>query len=151
MEKLLNLKCRNCGDLVSEERVEAGYDYCMKPACVAACIRPLNVVAVGVNKSNDQLVLREQLDIPQIVARTRADGGQFGPAQSPALRRPESLTDGQRISRMREELEARLQNCHDEAERTKLVDAYNGRVRRMNIRFRRIGLYSESDSSRRAR
>ena len=55
------------------------------------------------------------------------------------------------FSRMREELEARLQNCHDEAERTKLVDAYNGRVRRMNIRFRRIGLYSESDSSRRAR
>jgi hypothetical protein len=151
VEKHLNLTCRNCGDLVSEERAGAGYDYCMKPACVQACIRPLNVVAVGVNKSNEQLVLREQLDIPRIAARARADGGQFGPAHRPTRRQPGALTDGQRIRRMRAELEARLKNCTDPAERTRLIDAYNGRVRRMNIRFRRIGLYTESDSGRRAR
>ncbi len=56
-----NLKCRHCGDRVPEERADAGYDYCLKPDCVEACIRPLNVVAVAVNKSNDQLALREQL------------------------------------------------------------------------------------------
>jgi len=44
----------------------------MMPTCVEACIRPLNVVAIAVNKSNEQLALREQLDIPRI-----------GPSSSP--------------------------------------------------------------------
>jgi len=142
----LNLKCRHCGDLVPEERSTAGYDYCMKTACVEACISPLNVVAVGVNKSNDQLVLREQLDIARIAARTRTDGGQYGLAGRPAPREPEVLTDGQRITRMRRELETLLEACGDPVERAKLIDAYNARVRRMNIRFRRIGLYRERDA-----
>jgi hypothetical protein len=139
------LNCRHCGDVVSEERAEAGFDYCMKPECVEACIRPLNVVAVAVNKSNDQLALREQLDIPKIVARTRTEGGQYGPALRPPPPEPEVLTDGQRITRMRAELETRLETCEDPADRAKLIDAYNARVRRMNIRYRRIGLYGESD------
>ncbi len=113
----------------------------MKPACVEACIRPLNVVAVGVNKSNDQLALREQLDIPRFAGRTRADGGQYGAADRPARREPEVLTDGQRITRMRQDLEAQLEECGDEVEQAKLIDEYNARVRRMNIRYRRIGLY----------
>jgi hypothetical protein len=148
MENCLNTKCRNCGDPVSEERADAGYDYCMKPRCVEVCIRPLNVVAVGVNKSNAQLALREQLDIPRIVARTRTDGGQYGIPHRPARLEPEVLTDGQRITRMRRDLEARLEVCGDQAERAKLIDAYNARVRRMNIRYRHIGLYRESESSR---
>ena len=142
----LNLKCRNCGDLVSEDRAEAGYDYCMKPSCVEACMRPLNLVAVGVNKSNDQLVLREQLDIPLIAAGTRADGGQYGVARRPARRKLEVLTDGQRIARMRRNLEARLEACENQVERTRLIDSYNAQLRRMNIRFRRTGLYSKSES-----
>jgi hypothetical protein len=116
----------------------------MKAACVEACIRPLNVVAVGVNKSNDQLVLREHLDIPQIAGRSRTDGGQYGARHRPPRREPEALTDGQRITRMREVLEAGLETCADPAERAKLIDAYNARVRRMNIRYRRTGLYNES-------
>jgi hypothetical protein len=152
----LNLKCRRCGDPVSEERTDAGYDYCMKPACVEACIRPLNVVAIAVNKSNDQLALREQLDIPRIGGRSRVDGGQYGVAYRPAQREPEVLTDGQRIARRRQVLEARLEDRDDKAERARLIDAYNARVRRMNIRYRRSGLYREIDppataSSRRAR
>jgi hypothetical protein len=148
MENRLKLKCRNCGDVVSEERADAGYDYCVKPACVEACIRPLNVVAVGVNKSNDQLALREQLDIPRIAARTRTDGGQYGIAHRPERRQPEVLTDGQLITRMRLDLEALLADCRDPAERANLIDAHNARVRRMNIRYRRTGLYRESDSTR---
>jgi hypothetical protein len=139
----LNMKCRHCGDPVSKERTDAGYDYCMKPACVEVCKRPLNVVAVGVNKSNDQLVLREQLDIPQIAARTRNDGGQYGVAHQPERRGPEVLTDGQRIARMRQDLEVRLEACKDPVERARLIDAYNARVRRMNIRYRRTGRYRD--------
>jgi len=53
------------------------------------------------------------------------------------------LTDGQRIERMRRRLEARLRDCTDDGERTSLIDAYNSQVRRMNIRYRRTGLYRE--------
>jgi hypothetical protein len=149
LENRLNVKCRNCGDLISRERADAGYDYCVKPACVEICIRPLNVVAVGVNKSNDHLTLREQLDIPRIVARTRTDGGQYGIAHRPEQpRQAEVLTDGQRIARMRQDLEALLAECGDQAERANLIDAHNARVRRMNIRYRRTGLYRESDAPR---
>ena len=147
-EKRSKLNCRQCGESVPEERIDAGYDYCVKPACVEACLRPLNVVAIAVNKSNDQLALREQLDIPAIVSRTRTDGGQYGAAHRPPTREPRVLTDGQRIARMREVLEARLEACQDPVERARLIDTYNARVRRMNIRFRRMGLYSQSDPRR---
>ena len=56
------------------------------------------------------------------------------------------LTDGQRIERMRRRLETRLRGCTDEAERTRLIDAYNSQVRRMNIRYRRTGLYRQDAS-----
>jgi len=145
---VLTLQCRNCGDPVSEERVDAGFEYCMKPACVEACIRPLNVVAIAVNKSNEQLALREQLDIPRIAARTQTDGGQFGVPVRREQPEPEVLTDGQRITRMRRALESRLELCGDESERARLIDAYNADVRRMNIRYRRSALYREHARSR---
>ncbi len=47
------MKCRNCGGEFSAERAELGYDYCTSPACVEACLEPLNVVAVAVNKAAD--------------------------------------------------------------------------------------------------
>lgn len=142
------LDCRHCGDVVSKERVDAGYDYCMQEKCVEACLRPLHVVAVAVNKSNDQLVLREQLDIPRVSSSARADGGQYGAPRRPLRREPRVLTDGQKIARMRQELELRLESCKDPVERAKLIDAHNARVRGMNIRFRRIGLYRESGPPR---
>ena len=148
MEIRLKFTCRNCGDVVGRERLEAGYDYCLKPGCLEACIRPLNLVAVAVNKSNDQLVLLEQLDIPRVVSRTRTDGGQFGAALRPPRREPRVLTDGQRIARMRRDLEARLAACEDDVERARLIDAYNSRVRTMNIRYRRTGLYRQADEGR---
>ena len=93
------MDCRHCGDVVSKERVDAGYDYCMQEKCVEACLRPLHVVAVAVNKSNDQLVLREQLDIPRVSSSARADGGQYGAPRRPLRREPRVLTDGQKIAR----------------------------------------------------
>ena len=81
-----------------------------------------------------------------------ADGGQYGAVHRPARREPKALTDGQRITRMRQDLEAQLDDCGSEAERAKLIDAYNAQVRRMNIRFRRTGPVpgERPDSRRRA-
>jgi hypothetical protein len=42
---------------------------------------------------------------------------------------------------MRRQLEAELEECTDQAERSRLIDTYNAQVHRMNIRYRRIGLY----------
>ena len=108
-------------------------------------MRALNVVAIHVNKSNDQYALREQLDIPEIAGSTRIEGGQYGVPHRARVRDPEVLTDGQRIHRMRLALEARLAGCTDKRERSRLIDAYNSRVRRMNIRYRRTGLYREEE------
>ena len=136
------LKCKNCGDALPVERSKSGYDYCTKPACVEVCMRSPNVVAIHVNKSNDQYVLRKDLNIPQVAGRTRVDGGHYGaPPRPRRTSRSGSLTDGQRIDRMRRELEAELEECTDQAERSRLIDTYNAQVRRMNIRYRRIGLY----------
>jgi len=49
---------------------------------------------------------------------------------------------------MRHKLEAQLEKCRDPDERARLIDAYNARVRRMNIRFRRIGLYIAGERTR---
>ncbi|HEX4219040.1 MAG TPA: hypothetical protein VHZ02_11760 [Acidimicrobiales bacterium] len=136
------VNCKNCGDALPEERRSSGYDYCTAPACVEACLRGPNVLAIHVNKSNDQYVLRKDVDIPQVVGGTRVDGGHYGaPPRPHRPSRPRSLTDGQQIDRMRRELDATLEKCVDKAERSRLIDTYNARVRRMNIRYRRMGLY----------
>lgn len=48
--------CKNCGDHYSDDRMEAGFDYCMDDECVAECMRPPMVVVLGVHKSNPQVV-----------------------------------------------------------------------------------------------
>jgi hypothetical protein len=137
------LNCRYCGDVIPEERTQGGYDYCVKQECSEQGLRGLNVVAIHVNKSNDQYALREQLEIPEIAGGAHVDGGQYGIRHRSARRQPEVLTDGQRIERMRRRLEARLRDTTDVAERSRLIDAYNSQVRRMNIRYRHTGLYRE--------
>lgn len=138
------MNCTYCGDTIPEERAQAGYDYCVKQECSEQGLRALNVVAIHVNKSNDQFALREQLDIPEIEGGAQVDGGQYGIRHRQPRRERKVLTDGQRIDRMRRRLEARLDDCTDEDERARLIDAYNGQVRRMNIRYRRTGLYQEN-------
>lgn len=137
------LNCRYCGVELPQERSKEGFDYCVKEACVERGMRPLNVVAISVNKSNDQYALREQLGIPEHAGGTVVDGGQFGIPHRPRRREPEVLTDGQRIDRMRRRLEAELRNCTNKVERSRLIRAHNAEVRKMNIRYRRTGLYRE--------
>lgn len=106
-------------------------------------MRPLHVVAISVNKSNDQYALREQLDIPEHAGGILVDGGQYGIPHRPRRREPEILSDGQKIKAMRRRLEDQLRGATSNAERSKLIRAYNARVRTMNIRYRRAGLYRE--------
>ncbi|MBO0715537.1 MAG: hypothetical protein J2P59_12330 [Acidimicrobiales bacterium] len=137
------MNCRYCGEELPRERSTEGFDYCVKADCVERGMRPLNVVAISVNKSNDQYALREQLDIPEHAGGTLVDGGQYGIPHRPRRREPEVLSDGQKIKRMRRHLEDQLRSCTSKTERSRLIRAYNAQLRTMNIRYRRAALYRE--------
>jgi hypothetical protein len=132
------LSCRNCGGEFSAERAELGYDYCTRPACVEACLEPLNVVAVSVNKAADQYVLREHLRLPKHLAESSIDAGSLGPRfrKPPAPRRPKSTSDA--IAELESELDAELAVEDDPARRRKLMNDHNAKLRRLNIRYRRV-------------
>ena len=129
------MNCRNCGEGFSAERAELGYDYCTRPACVEACLEPLNVVAVSVSKAADQYVLREHLRLPEHVAKSSIDGesGSLGLRfrRTSTHRRPRSTADA--IA----ELDAKLAGEADPARRRKLINDHNAKLRRLDIRFRR--------------
>ena len=132
------MSCRNCGGEFSAERAELGYDYCTRPACVKACLEPLNVVAVSVNKAADQYVLREHLRLPKHLAESSIDAGSLGPRfrKPPAPRRPKSTADA--IAELESELDAQLAVEDDPARRRKLMNDHNAKLRRLNIRYRRV-------------
>ena len=98
--------CVTCGDPLLPERAER-YVYCMKPECREQNARPLEIVAVGVNKAAEQYVAltdrtREEMEtgrykrVPDFASRTRrrsavkrvgstgAPGGERRPRKSPA-------------------------------------------------------------------
>jgi hypothetical protein len=132
------LRCRNCGEEFSAERAELGYDYCTNRPCVEACLEPLDVVAVSVNKAADQYVLREHLHLPKHVAESSIDGsGSLGLRfrKPPAHRRPPSTSDA--IAQLESELDAKLAGEDDPARRRKLINDHNAKLRRLNIRYRR--------------
>ena len=121
------------------ERAELGYDYCTSPACVEACLEPLNVVAVSVNKAADQYVLKEHLRLPKHVAKSSIDGsGSLGLRfrKTPRPRRPRSTSDA--IAELESELDAQLAAETDPGRRRKLMNDYNAKLRRLDIRYRRI-------------
>jgi hypothetical protein len=134
------LNCRNCGDEFSADRAAAGYDYCTSAACVEACMKPLNVVAVAVNKASDQYVQRKHLDLPQHPSRTAAteewDGlGAMATRSEPKPATPKGTAD--RIRELEAELDTALAGEPDPERRRKLINDHNARLRRLNIRYRR--------------
>jgi hypothetical protein len=100
----------------------------------------LNVVAVSVNKAADQYLLREHLHLPEHVAKSSIDAGSgsldLRAGKTPKLRRPRSTSDA--IAQLESELDARLAGEADPARRRKLTNDHNAKVRRLNIRYRRI-------------
>jgi len=138
------VSCRNCGADVPQERVELGYDYCTRRDCVAVCLRGHEVVAVGVNKAADQYVRRADLDLPAVPPSTVVPGDQNYPPFAPRRprRRPplEVLSDAGRIATLEAELDEQLARLgpDDRAERLRLINAFNAKLRGFNIRYRTL-------------
>ena len=135
------MQCKNCGNELAPERSELGYDYCTEPACVDACLKALNVVAVHVNKASDQYVLREQLDLPDHKPMRSIDPG-WTPLFTTRSGAPRTSTRTkstlEAINGLEAELDAALAGESDPRVRNKLVNDYNAKLRRFDIRYRRI-------------
>jgi hypothetical protein len=138
--EVCGLKCRHCGARLESERIELGYDYCTRDECVEACFEPLDVVAVAVNKASDQYVLKRDLGWtdPQPRPPVRDEGGWLSglaPRTPPKTVAPRTSAD--RIADLETQLEADLAVEDDPVRRAKLVNDFNARLRRLNIRYRR--------------
>jgi hypothetical protein len=141
------VQCRQCEEELTPERAALGYDYCTRPECVEACFEPVDVVALGVNKAADQYLLRRHLDIPEPTARTSGDApddsfGALNLVGKPPTARSQSRTTtakstAAKIAALEAELDAALACEQDPAQRRKLVDDHNARLRQLNIRYRR--------------
>ena len=148
------MQCRNCGDAVDPQRVELGYDYCLKPECQARCVKRVLLASVGVNKAADHYAAAEDLlPPPTPVAGAVPDDGDDDyegdvaprPRRTAAPRpRPSTLDRLQALGR---ELDAAIARDYDRfcrgeitaaemhAERQRMIRAYNGVVRAENIRY----------------
>ena len=62
----LRLQCRNCGDVVDPQRVELGYDYCLKQECQQRCMKRVRLAAIGVNKAADYYARAEEMSVPSL-------------------------------------------------------------------------------------
>jgi hypothetical protein len=143
------LECKHCGEKFSDERAELGYDYCTRAACIAACRKPLNVVAVHVNKASDQYVLREHLDLPEHRPTGSGEpdwaaepgGAVLGALPAPtrrAARAGRAETTLAAINELEAELDGALARETDPQRRNKLINDYNASLRQYDIRYRRI-------------
>jgi hypothetical protein len=134
------LQCRNCGARLTAERAELGYDYCTREECVDACFEPLDVIAVAVNKASDQYVLKRDLEWSERRAHQPVanEGGWLpGIRRKAEPNRPARPTTVSRIAELEAQLDADLAREDDPVARAKLVNDFNARLRRLNIRYRR--------------
>jgi hypothetical protein len=137
------LQCRNCGAELDDERIALGYDYCIRAECVDACFEPLDVVAVAVNKASDQYVLKRDLGWADPAPRreVRDEGGWLNGLSGPTRREPPKSagprSGAARVADLEARLEADLAREGDPVRRAKLVNDFNARLRRLDIRYRR--------------
>jgi hypothetical protein len=136
--------CRSCGAPVPTERVEAGYDYCTKPDCVAVCLRGPHIIAVNVNKASDQYLRRQDVDLRPVPDSPLATVDQDYPRFSPSPPEPrvplEALSDAGRVAKLERELDEQLAKLgkDDRAERIRLINEFNAKLRGLNIRYRTL-------------
>ena len=150
------MKCRNCGDLVDPRRVELGYDYCLKDECQKACIEPVRLASIGVNKAADYIMREEEL----LPARAPNPGRHHaehddddtpipaaGHSPTPPTRRRRATTL-ERLRRLEAELDVAVDRSYQrfaageltarelDKERDGLIRAFNQQVMAENIRYR---------------
>ena len=134
------MQCRHCGAALSAERAELGYDYCTREECVDACFEPVDVIAVAVNKASDQYVLNRDLEWsePRAHEPIANEGGWLpGVGRRTDSKRPARPTTVSRIDELEAQLDVDLAREDDPIARAKLVNDFNARLRRLNIRYRR--------------
>ncbi len=124
--------------------MEAGYDYCTEPECVTACLEGPHVVAVHVNKASDQYVRRWDAGlqpVPRSLPWTEDENYPRSLPRPPAPAIPlETLSDAGRITRLERELDEELAKLgeDDREERIWLINAFNAKLRGLNIRYRTL-------------
>jgi hypothetical protein len=120
--------------------VELSYDYCTRAECVEACFEPLAVVSVAVNKASDQYVLERDLGLtdPQPRRAARDGGGWLSglTARTPP-KTAMARSSAARVAELETQLESELAREDDPMRRAKLMNDFNARLRRLDIRYRR--------------
>jgi hypothetical protein len=152
------LQCRNCGEPVDPQRVELGYDYCLKEECQRRCLRLVRLAAVGVNKAADYYQRADEVlppaqpappastsveaeDLPPAPSRRGPAGDNRGPRPKTTLER---LRDHEKqldeaLNRIGERFEhGEITASEMGHERDRLIEAFNRLVRAENIRYRSL-------------
>jgi hypothetical protein len=91
-------QCITCGAELHPERAQK-YDYCMARECQEKNAKGLTMVAVGMNKAADELVILDERTREELANGRYQDQrrGSFGPL--PAARGPEAAGDGRPAAR----------------------------------------------------
>ncbi len=95
-------KCITCGAELNPERAEK-YNYCMAPECQRKNLRPLKMVAVGVNKAAEQYMLLDERTKEDLASGKYHDQrrGSFGSPARPETTDPAGPADGHRAAARR--------------------------------------------------
>jgi hypothetical protein len=107
-------------------------------------LRGPHIIAVHVNKASDQYVRRQDADLQPVGRSLPWTGDRNYPAPTerpPAPALPlETLSDAGRIAKLERELDEQLAKLGegDRAERARLINAFNARLRAFNIRYRTL-------------
>lgn len=148
------MQCRSCGDPVDPQRVELGYDYCLKEECQRRCMKRVLLASVAVNKAADYYTKAEETVPPRPPVRATptsidADDGPSVRRRRPRRsREPRPTTALDRLRRAEAELDSALARSSErfdrgevtaremDRERDQLIQAFNQRVMSENIRYR---------------
>jgi hypothetical protein len=151
------VRCRSCGEELDPRRAELGYDYCMRRECQDRMMKRVELARVAVNKAADQYVRAEDVIPKGPRPRWGIDEEEEGEEETERSPRPRQEpipgprpSTEQTLRRASEQLDAALMDvyerfCRSEvtaaemrSEQNALIRAFNDRVRRENIRYRRF-------------
>ena len=146
------MKCRNCGDELDPRRVELGYDYCKRRECQELLMRRVELARVTVNKAADQYVRAEEVvpggPRPRWGIDEEDEGADRPPRRVEEQQPVPRLSTERKLRHAAQKLDAALMDvyerfCRSEithaemrSEQNALIEAFNDRVRRENIRYR---------------